>query len=256
MNVRDIRHEIHRVEHENVGDGDDDARDGRAPLALRDDFAGVGAEGRREGDDRPEDRRQDDAADGIDRHGADVRLDLWDELRDDLLGLAVENRVSCCAAGYKQDEQHLLSQVVLDAEVGELVQRHAEAADENSEHADDGRRRQRFAPTENLRDDDDEQNGQGALDGIGRGHVEMAVCPHEAEAVACVRGDAGEKEDPETRRHLEDRDGRPENDVRPHDGACHAKACVEDDGHVVFLGDEIPRGVEHGGGENQKKGKE
>ena len=89
LNIRDIRHEIHREEHENVSDGDDDARDGRAPLALRDDFAGVGAEGRCEGDDRPEDCRQDDAADGVDRHGADVRLDLRDELRDDFLSLAV-----------------------------------------------------------------------------------------------------------------------------------------------------------------------
>ena len=225
-------------------------------MALRDDFAGVGAEGRRKGDDRPEDRRQDDAADGINRHGADVRLDLRHKFRDDLLRLAVENRVSCRAAGDQQDEQHLLSQIVLDAEVRELVQRHAETADEDGEHADDGRRRERFAPAEELGNDTDKKDGEGALDGIGRGHVEMAVCPHEPEAVACVRGDAGEKEDPEARRHLEDRDGRPEDDMRPDDGACHAEACVEDDGHVVFLGDEIPRGVENGGGENQKKGKE
>ena len=225
-------------------------------MALRDDFTSVGAEGRREGDDRPEDRRQDDATDGVDCHGADVRLDLRDEFRDDFLGLAVENRVSSRAAGDQQDEQHFLAQIVLDAEVRELVQRHAEAADEDGEHADDGRRRERFAPAEELGNDDDKKDGQGALDGIGRGHVEMAVCPHEAEAVACVRGDAGEEEDPEARRHLEDGNRRPEDDVRPDDGACHAEEGVEDDGHVVFLGDEIPRGVENGGGENQKKGKE
>ena len=168
LHIGDVRHEIHREEHENVSDGDDDTCDGRAPLALRDDFLRVRADGRRERDDGPQHGCQNDTADGVDRHGADVWLDLWDEFRDDLLGLTVKDRISRCAAGDKQDEQHLLPQVVLDAEVGEFVQWHAEAADEYGEHADDGRRRQRFAPTKNLRDDDDKQNGQGALDGIGR----------------------------------------------------------------------------------------
>jgi len=168
LHVGDVRYEIHRVEHENIGDGDNDARDGRAPLALRDDFSGVGAEGRRERDDGPEDGRQDNAADGVDRHGTDIRFDMRDEFRDDFLGLVVKDRVSRCAAGDKQDEQHLLPHVVLDAEVGEFVQRHAEAADEDGEHADDRRRRKRLAPSKNFRDDDNEQDGQGTLDGIGR----------------------------------------------------------------------------------------
>ena len=99
LHVGDIRHEIHRIEHENVSDGNDDTCDKRAPLALRDDFAGIGAEGRREGDDRPKNRREDDATDGIDCHGADVRLNLRDEFSDNLLRLIVKDCVSCCSAG-------------------------------------------------------------------------------------------------------------------------------------------------------------
>jgi len=74
----------------------------------------------------------------------------------------------------------------------------------------------------------------------------MTVRPHESETITCVGRDTCEEENPESLRHLEDWDRCPEDDMGPHDGARHAKACVEDDGHVVFLGDEIPRGVEHG----------
>jgi hypothetical protein len=84
----------------------------------------------------------------------------------------------------------------------------------------------------------------------------MTVRQHEEEAVAAVGEDAGEEEYPEFLGHFENRNRRPEDDMGPDDCAHDAEACVEDDGHVVFLGDEIPRGVEHGGGENQKKGKE
>ena len=84
----------------------------------------------------------------------------------------------------------------------------------------------------------------------------MTVRPHETETVTCVGCDTCEEEDPKFLRHFENRYRRPESDMRPHDGTRHAEACIENDGHVVFLGDEIPRGVEHSGSENQKKGKE